>query len=228
MYKLTFFFALFATFAGGIGCVHAQRNTTERSVSTSQTQLVGVAETFEHIEAFKLESGHEMLITPLVGSVKVLPNNNDGRTFEHKVFTGSARLSIPEGLASNEYLANKLTDGNRITAIDIEMLKAEVIYDFCRETGADLIVAPQFKIHHRTEPMAVKDKNGNDTTIDVPVERNDRYVMIVEAVGFPAIYSGFRDGTKEDGWIKDLFRDGQIDNETGNIVSDGETLIKLK
>ena len=227
MKKTTFLLLLPALFAGGIESVRAQRNTTER-VITTQTRPVGVAETFEHIEAFKLESGHEMLIKPLVGSVKVLSNNDDGRTFEHKIFTGEAHTSIPQGLASNEYLANKLTDGKRITGLDIEMLKAEVIYDFCRETGADLIVAPQFKIRHKTVQMAATDADGNDIKIDIPVEHNGRYVMIVEAVGFPAVYSGFRDGTREDGWIKDLFRDGQIDNETGEIISDGETVIKIK
>ena len=81
---------------------------------------------------------------------------------------------------------------------------------------------------HPSVRTAALDADGNDTSIDVPVERNGRYVMIVEAVGFPAVYSGFRDGTREDGWIKDLFRDGRIDNESGEIISDGETVVKIK
>lgn len=226
MKKSTLLLLLFATFAGGTGQVCAQRSTTPKTVTT--TKLVGIEETFEHTEAFTLESGHEMLIAPLVASVKVLSKNNDGRTFEHKVFTGSARMSVPKGLASNEYLVNKLTDGKRITAIDIEMLKAEVIYDFCRETGADLIVAPQFNIRHKTVQVAATDADGNDIMIDSPVERNDRYVMIVDVVGFPAVYSGFREGTREDGWIKDMFRSGQIGNETSQLHSEGETIVRTR
>ena len=94
MKKSTFLLVSLALLTSGIESVRAQRSMPEKLVTT-QTRPVGVAETFEHIEAFKLESGHEMLIKPLVGSVKVLSNNNDGRTFEHKIFTGSARTSIP-------------------------------------------------------------------------------------------------------------------------------------
>lgn len=217
---------LLALFAGSIGTALAQRPTSPKTVTT--TKLVGVDDTFDHTEAVKLESGHEMLISPLVASVKVLSKNNDGRTFEHKVFTGSARMSVPKGLASNEYLVSKLTDGKRITAIDIEMLKAEVIYDFCRETDADLIVAPQFNIHHKTVQVAAIDADGNDTTIDMPVERNGRYVMIVDVVGFPAVYSGFREGTREDGWIKDMFNRGQIENKATHLRSESETIVHTK
>lgn len=226
MKKLAFLCMLLALFAGSIETARAQRTTSPKTVTT--TKLVGVEDTFEYTEAVKLESGHEMLISPLVASVKVLSNNNDGRTFEHKVFTGSARVSIPNGLANNEYLVSKLSDGKRTTNIDIEMLKAEVIYDFCRETNADLIVAPQFNIHHKTVQVAAIDAYGNDTTIDVPVERNGRYVMVVDVVGFPAVYSGFREGTREDGWIKDMFNRGQIKNETTHLRSESETVVHIK
>ena len=83
------------------GDLFAQRGTS-RTITT--TRLAGVQETFEHTEAFSLEVGHEMLVTPLVASVKVLSKNNDGKTYEKATFTGSARTDIPSGLAGNEYL----------------------------------------------------------------------------------------------------------------------------
>lgn len=118
----------------GMHDAFAQRGST-KTITT--TRLAGVQETFEHTEAFSLEAGHEMLVTPLVASVKVLSRNNDGKTFERATFTGSARQDVPAGLAGNEYLVGKLMDGRRVAAIDVDLLKAQATYDFCRETGAD-------------------------------------------------------------------------------------------
>lgn len=197
----------------------AQRNNTPPN--QPQTRLLEEIVTFEHTEAFSLESGHEMIVTPLVASVEVISKGNDGRTFEHRVFTGSARHDIPTGLAGNEYLVSKFTEGDHFV-IKTELLKAQVIYDFCRETGADLIVMPQFNIRHKTMPIQAVDINGNPITVDKPVEYNGKYVMIVDAVGFPARYSGFRQGTQNDKWIKDLYRMGQISNVNENMQTNEE------
>ena len=108
------------------GDLFAQRGTS-RTITT--TRLAGVQETFEHTEAFSLEVGHEMLVTPLVASVKVLSKNNDGKTYEKATFTGSARTDVPSGLSGNEYLVGKLMDGKQVAAIDVNLLKAQATYD---------------------------------------------------------------------------------------------------
>ena len=198
----------------GMHDAFAQRGST-KTITT--TRLAGVQETFEHTEAFSLEAGHEMLVTPLVASVKVLSRNNDGKTFERATFTGSARQDVPAGLAGNEYLVGKLMDGRRVAAIDVDLLKAQATYDFCRETGADLIVVPQFNIRHKTHTVNTVDVDGNPVRIEEPVERDGKYVMIVDMGGFPAVYTGFREGTRNDVWIKELFKEGQIENEDAHI-----------
>lgn len=198
----------------GTSAAFAQRGAT-KTVTT--TRLAGVQETFEHTEAFSLEAGHEMLITPLVASVRVLSKNNDGKTFERSTFTGKARQDIPSGLAGNEYLVNKLMDGKRVVDVDIDLLKAQVTYDFCRETGADLIVVPQFNIRHKTQTVSTVDSDGNPVRIEEPIERDGKYVMIVDMVGFPAIYTGFREGTAQDRWIKEVYMQGHIGNEDAHI-----------
>lgn len=208
----------------GIHGTFAQRGST-KTITT--TKLAGVQETFEHTEAFSLEAGHEMLVTPLVATVKVLSKNNDGKTFERATFTGSSRLDIPSGLAGNEYLVGKLMDGKRVAAIDVDLLKAQATYDFCRETGADLIVVPQFNIRHKTHMVSTTDAEGNSIKVEEPVERDGKYVMIVDMVGFPAIYTGFREGTRNDGWIKELFKEGQIKNEDAHIHVE-ETVTRTK
>ena len=208
----------------GLHGAWAQRGTT-KTITT--TKLTGVQETFEHTEAFSLEAGHEMLVTPLVATVKVLSKNNDGKTFERATFTGSARQDIPEGLSGNEYLVGKLMDGKRVAAIDVDLLKAQATYDFCRETGADLIVVPQFNIRHRTQVVDTFDAEGNPIKIEQPAERDGKYVMIVDMVGFPAVYTGFREGTRNDEWIKRLFKEGQIENEDAHIHVE-ETVTKTE
>lgn len=121
MRKLTVSLVLACVALFFCGNAYAQRGAS-RTITT--TRLAGVQETFEHTEAFSLEVGHEMLVTPLVASVKVLSRNNDGKTFEKKTFTGSARTDIPSGLAGNEYLVGKLMDGKQVAAIGVDLLKA--------------------------------------------------------------------------------------------------------
>lgn len=214
MRKLTVSLVLACVALFFCGNAYAQRGAS-RTITT--TRLAGVQETFEHTEAFSLEVGHEMLVTPLVASVKVLSRNNDGKTFEKKTFTGSARTDIPSGLAGNEYLVGKLMDGKQVAAIGVDLLKAQATYDFCRETNADLIVLPQFNIRHKMRTVQTTDVDGNPVQAEEPVERDGKYVMIVEMVGFPAVYTGFREGKPEDSWIKRLFKEGQIGNEDALI-----------
>ncbi len=191
MRKLTVSLVLACVALFFCGNAYAQRGAS-RTITT--TRLAGVQETFEHTEAFSLEVGHEMLVTPLVASVKVLSRNNDGKTFEKKTFTGSARTDIPSGLAGNEYLVGKLMDGKQVAAIDVDLLKAQATYDFCRETNADLIVLPQFNIRHKMRTVQTTDVDGNPVQAEEPVERDGKYVMIVEMVGFPPF---IRDSGKE-------------------------------
>ena len=206
------------------GDLFAQRGTS-RTITT--TRLAGVQETFEHTEAFSLEVGHELLVTPLVASVKVLSKNNDGKTYEKATFTGAARTDVPSGLSGNEYLVGKLMDGKQVAAIDVNLLKAQATYDFCRETNADLIVLPQFNIRHKMHAVQTTDVDGNPVQVEEPVERDGKYVMIVEMVGFPAIYTGFREGTPDDSWIKKLFKEGQIGNEDA-LIHVEETVSRTK
>lgn len=168
-----------------------------------------------------------MLVTPLVASVKVLSKNNDGKTYEKATFTGSARTDVPSGLSGNEYLVGKLMDGKQVAAIDVNLLKAQATYDFCRETNADLIVLPQFNIRHKMHAVQTTDVDGNPVQVEEPVERDGKYVMIVEMVGFPAIYTGFREGTPDDSWIKKLFKEGQIGNEDA-LIHVEETVSRTK
>ena len=204
--------------AGFCPDAYAQRPSSK---TLTTTKLEGVQETVELTEAFSLDAGHEMLVAPLVATVKVLFK-------EHAIFTGSARQDVPRGLAGNEYLASKVVSGKReTTEVDMDLLKAQATYDFCRETNADLIVAPQFNIRHRWEKVSTTDAEGNPVEVECPVERDGKYVMVVNMVGYPAVYSGFREGTENDGWIKELFREGKISNKSSNITVD-ETTIKSK
>ena len=200
-------------------CVSAQRGPGK--VITT-TKLAGSQATFEHTEAFSLESGHEMLVAPLVAKVEVMSVNNDGKTFKRATFTGKARRDVPQGLAGNEYLVGKLIDGKNVS-IDMNLLKAQATYDFCQETGADLIVVPQFNIRHRTRIVEAVDSEGNAIKIEEPEERDGKYIMIVNMVGFPAKYTGFREGTKDDKWIKELYRMGQISNDDAHIYVEDVT-----
>lgn len=202
--------------------VLAQRGTVK---TISANKLVDVQQSLEQTESIRLEAGHEMLVTPLVASVKVLTKNDDGKTVERRTFAGSARQNVPDGLDGNEYLV-QFPQGKwagEYYERELDKLKAQVIYDFCRETEADLIVLPQFNIHPKTQWVDAVDADGNSVRQEQPIERDGKYVMIVEAVGFPAVYTGFREGVPEDRWIKSLYKMGQISSEEKQIHSVEET-----
>lgn len=201
----------------------------QRAVKTlSANKLVDVQQSLEHTESIKLEAGHEMLVTPLVASVKVLTTEKNDTTFERKTFTGAARKNIPEGLSSTEYLVDFIEgrgsgEYNQQQLMD---LKKQVIYDFSRETDADLIVFPQFSIYPKTKSENTVDADGNTVRKEVPIMQNGKVVMVVEAVGFPAVYTGFREGTEADKWIKSLYQAGENKNKGQDSYVETESATK--
>ncbi len=199
----------------------ASKFQTNPSKTITSSKLESVVSTFESTESIRLDNvGHEMLVTPIIASVKVIARKNSDGSYTRATFKGSARTDIPKGLKGNEYLASKVFDGKTLTGITIDLIKAQATYDFCAETGADLIVLPQFNIHHKMQTVKALDENGNEIEIDEPIEINGKYVMVVDVVGYPAIYTNFRDGTVEDRWIKQMYREGQITNDGQVIVTE--------
>lgn len=199
-------------------CCNSAFAQRDGSKTFTTNKLVGIEENLNQTESYRLSAGYEMLVTPLVATIQVKSMNNDGKTFKRADFTGSARKNIPAGLSKNEYLISihngkNAGDYNR----DFDMLKAQVIYDFCSETGADVIVAPQFSITQKTKIVKTTDVDGNSVEIAQPVEMNGKYVMQVEVFGYPATYTGFRAGTSGDAWIKSLFKMGQISDVDANF-----------
>ncbi|MCD8313431.1 MAG: hypothetical protein LUC24_04655 [Bacteroidales bacterium] len=193
------------------------------------TRLESDVSTFESTESIRLDNvAHEMLVTPLIASVKVLNQNEDG-SCTRATFTGRLRSDLPDGLNRNEYLAPKeYNDKDDIVGINLDLIRAQVTYDFCVENDADLIVLPQFSIHHRMQTVNTVNENGKQVKMDVPVEMNGKYVMVVEAVGYPAVYTGFRNGVADDEWIKQLYRIGMITVEDPVMVEeDGKVRKKM-
>ena len=179
----------------GTSFVSAQRNEP----SGLKKELVNESETFSITESFRLEAGYEMMMIPVVASIKVSETRQS--------FTGSSRTNIPQGLASNEYLID-VRAVNRATRRYsdptqelIEGLKSEIIYDFCKETSADVIVMPQFSIRHKMAATKVTSMDGSIIEVERPVKIDDKYVMIVDVVGYPGVYGAFRNGTPEDKWL---------------------------
>ncbi len=198
---LTGLFLLTATVVG------AQNRGTTKTFSTSR--LENVTEHISQTESYSLDAGYEMLVVPLVAEVKVLGT-------EQRIFTGSSREHIPAGLASNEYLIH-ISDMPYLDAA-LKSLKAAVIYDFSAETNSQIIVMPQFNIQQKTRTIKKNDASGQPIEVHEPViYANDYYVMEVEAKGFPAIYTGFRTGTKEDCWIKATYMQGKQEQTNSNI-----------
>ena len=79
-----------------------------------------------------------------------------------------------------------------------------------------------FRMRGMRELVDAIDADGNTVRSEQPVEHNGKYVMIVEAVGFPAVYTGFREGTPTDEWIKRVYKMGQNDPENKQIRSEAE------
>lgn len=208
----------------GIEQASAQRGTASKTVTT--TKLADVRETREVVESYMLDAGYEMLVLPTVAEVEVFADGEEAgqKTYSHKTFVGSARL---DGLTGCEYLVDKQVDGKHVY-IDFEMLKSQVIYDFCRETNADLIVMPQFSAHQKTHKVTATDADGNAIQVDEPVEKDGRYVMIVSMIGYPARYTGFRAGNSNDKWIKELLRAGRAEGDNKELHGEKEHSTKQR
>lgn len=187
----------------GIGVASAQRSGT-KTVTT--TKLADMQSTYERTEAIALEAKHEMLIAPLIADVEVISDKGaDGKpSFNNCKFAGEYLMSKIENV--------KGVNVNAVLEVLYTQVKASAIYDFCVQEHADLIVMPQFKITHKLEKAELVDEQGETIVSEVPAERNGKYVMLVEMSGFPARYTGFRTGTKNDAWIKDLYLEGTLSN----------------
>lgn len=187
----------------GIGVASAQRSGT-KTVTT--TKLADMQSTYERTEAIALEAKHEMLIAPLIADVEVISDKGaDGKpSFNNCKFAGEYLMSKIENV--------KGVNVNAVLEVLYTQVKASAIYDFCVQEHADLIVMPQFKITHKLEKVNFVDEQGETIVSEVPAERNGKYVMLVEMSGFPARYTGFRTGTKNDAWIKDLYLEGTLSN----------------
>lgn len=187
------------TCLAGMPRLYAQRGSASKTIQT--TKLVGIQEEYRQTESFRLDAAYEMLVVPMVAQIEVLSQ-------EKKTFRGTARPDIPDGLASNQYLINKTSSPIELERA-FEIIKSEVIYDFCAETNADVITLPQFKI----KQAMVEERNEDGEPILMPLEINGKYVVNVQATGFPAVYRNFRQGTAEDIWIKQSLKMGQGSNE---------------
>lgn len=185
----------------------AQRQKPE----PEQRRVTEVVQTQDRFESYSLDAGYEMVVTPLVASVKVLPNSS-GR-IEHRVFEGKNRS---DGEYGNVYKFRKMfVDAQG--SLNFDFLKAQVIFDFCREAAADVIVMPQFSARYRTHKVNRVDADGNRVDMEEPIVENGCYLIEVDMVGFPAVYTNFREATENDRWIKHMFNEGRMDGSGDRI-----------
>lgn len=199
--KKTFALLSVALLCGAV-TVNAQRPATTKNVSS--TRLTKVTETAESVESFALDASYEMFVTPVVADIKLIDADASGAC-KHRYFLGTKRS---DGKSGKQYTLPKHNLDE-----EISILKNQVIFDFCREADADVIIMPQFSIRHAKYTKNGVDANGNAYTIGDPIEENGRYVMEVEMLGFPAVYTKFRPATSDDKWIKETLIKGTVDNE---------------
>lgn len=211
-------FMMIAMMFGGVTNAYAQRDKS----APEKARLSDISRTQDIFESFSLESGYEMVVTPLVASIKVLPNA-DGKVV-HSRFGGKSRS---DGEMGNVYRVRKqMVDAQG--SLNFEFLRAQVIFDFCRESGADLIVMPQFSARYRTSKVKRMDSDGNTVDFEQPVVENGCYLIEVEMVGFPAVYTNFREATANDRWIKHMYNESPITSSESEmyIREDYDTIIK--
>lgn len=212
MKRLFTFVAVILMFAGS---GNASAKAGKKSVVSSKQDV-------DRIDSFKLESGYEMLTLPLVAEINV--------DSERREFTGFGRKDKPASLSSREYLLEQVDSstkwGDAVLTQRIEILKARVMYDFCQEYDADLIVAPQYKSYIKTHTVKTTDDEGNPIEVEEPVIYDNQWVVVVELKGYPASYYNFRSGSFEDRWIKDLFKMGRISNESEVLTENTSKEVK--
>lgn len=189
----------------GAMTAYAQRPTTK---TISATRLADVSERAETVESFALEASYEMFVTPVLADIKLIDANAQGEC-KHRYFQGANRS---DGQSGKQYLLPKQMQGKNVF-FDFETLKGQVIFDFCRETEADVIVMPQFSVRHATYKRDGVLADGTPYRAGDPIEDGDCFVMEVEMLGFPAVYTKFRSAQKSDYWIKESLFAGQKDND---------------
>lgn len=216
MKKIFTFLTIVLLFCATTANAQRQKSQPERK------HFVDISVTQDTFESFSLESGYEMVVTPLVASVKVLPNSLG--KIEHRTFEGNNRS---DGEYGTVYKIRKQTVDAQ-GSLNFDFLRAQVIFDFCRETAADVIVMPQFSARYRTNKVKGMDSEGNIVDIEQPVVEGGCYLIEVGMVGFPAVYTNFREATESDRWIKHMFNEGRIDNDESEvrIREDFNTVVK--
>ena len=190
-----------ALLCGAMTTVTAQRPTTSKTISS--TRLSKVTETAERVESYALDASYEMFVTPVVADIKLI--DSESGNCKHRYFLGSKRS---DGKSGKQYTLPKHN-----LEEEISILRSQVIFDFCRETDADVIVMPQFSIRHVRYTRSGVDADGNAYAEGDPIEQNGRYVMEVEMLGFPAVYTNFRPAKQPDSWIKETLLHTSKDNE---------------
>lgn len=199
--------------------------------SFSSRQLKSISRATSLTDSYSLEVGHEMLVTPLLASVKLV--QVDGKE-QSRPIVFNKDYALPVNAVGKKHIFRK---SDHIDPI-LSKLKTEAMFDFCREYNADLIVMPQFKIRYKTERITETNERNLVVTVDVPVIVDGNYVVEVCVAGHPAVYSNFRDaerGSTEkeimvvmpngtttstkssevEGaeWIKNLYNSGVLDNQ---------------
>lgn len=192
----------FVLLCSATATVSAQRPTTTKTVSS--TRLAKITETAERVESYALDASYEMFVTPVVADIKLIDADASGAC-KHRYFLGDKRS---DGKSGKQYTVPKHNLDE-----EIDILRSQVIFDFCRETDADVIVMPQFSIRHARYTKNGVDADGNAYSMGDPIEDNGRYVMEVEMLGFPAVYTKFRPATAGDVWIKKTLLEKPKDNE---------------
>lgn len=225
--KKIFFIISLALLSSG---VYGQ-NPTHAKKSFSSKHLKSLRKVTNLTESYSLEVGHEMLVTPLLASVKLV--SIDGK---EQVTPIVFKKEYP--LAVEVVGQKRVVRKNDHLSPILSQLKTEAMFDFCRKYNADLIIMPQSKICYKTEVKNEIDEKGNEVTVDVPVVVDGKYIVEVCIAGHPAIYTNFRDaeqgstqketmvimpnGTTTSSkssevegaeWIKQLYRKGAIDNQ---------------
>lgn len=206
---------VFALLCGATTTVDAQRPSTTKTIST--TRLADVSETVETVESFSLDADYEMFVTPVVADIKLLYADASGAC-KHSYFKGTNRS---DGKTGKQYTLPKRGSG-KSAFFDYETLKGQVIFDFCRECDADVIVLPQFSARNARYTKDGVDAEGNPYKAGDPIEENGSYVMEVEMLGFPAVYTSFRPAKATDQWIKSSLMMGPThrDEERRQIVEE--------
>lgn len=146
----------------------------------AQTTVTGANVT--KFEATSVETQPQMFVTPLAADLMVIQSASTS-------FQTKGTITIPEAPDTrNPDNLKKYMDLVRSTiTTSIEELKAQALFEFSEETGADVIISPTF---------SVITENSEDRQIHVRIK----------VKGFPAKYTNFRNLKPEDRSLVDINR----------------------